>query len=160
MPNLKITIAVLVCAGSALATAACGPASVSEALVASARPTASPAATTVPVILDCLSHSQVRPTTYVLACGDGNNYLVALHWSQWGTKSARALGTDEANDCVPYCAAGRFHGYPVDVLLDRAQPWKGHPGVLRFTRITLDYPANRPAGIPKQTSFNLPAGPA
>lgn len=155
MAGLGLAAVVLVCAGSALQGAAPVPA----AQVAPARPAVQREPSAGPVLLDCLGRSQTHPSRYLLACGDGNNYLVSLHWSQWGTTTARAVGTDVANDCVPYCAAGHFHDYPVVISLDEVQPWVGHPGVERFTRLTAEYPGARPAGLPKQVSYRLPMGP-
>jgi hypothetical protein len=112
------------------------------------------------VVLDCVGHPQTQPTRYVVACGDGNNYLVSLHWTQWNGTVARASGTDVANDCRPYCAAGHFHRYPVEVTLDRPVNWAGHDGTERYTRLTLDYPGARPEGMPAHFVFPLPKGPA
>ncbi|WP_235215374.1 hypothetical protein [Phaeacidiphilus oryzae] len=111
------------------------------------------------VLLDCLNHPHVRPGYYMIACGDGNNYLTGMHWRWWGGGSAKAVGTDVANDCVPYCAAGHFHRYRAVVRLDRPARWTGHPGRLRFSRLTVSYPGARPAGAPRAFSFPLPPLP-
>lgn len=156
MRSLGRTAAVLVCVSTAL------PVAVVAAPVsafAATGPAGHQASATRQVVLDCQGTPRTRPGTYVLACGDGNNYLVSLRWSQWGSKGARATGTDVANDCVPYCAAGRFHDYPAVVTLTGAEPWKGHPGVERYTRVTVEYPGARPTGVQQQFSYTLPAGP-
>ncbi|HMI27195.1 MAG TPA: hypothetical protein VK594_22155, partial [Streptosporangiaceae bacterium] len=62
-------------------------------------------------------HAHVRPGRYTLACADGNDYLSGLAWTSWGPRLASATGTEHVNDCVPYCAAGHFHSYPVNVVL-------------------------------------------
>ncbi|MFI1168129.1 hypothetical protein ACH4UM_32180 [Streptomyces sp. NPDC020801] len=123
---------------------------------ASAAPAASPAATHTPpahagqrqpkqpVLVDCLWHPQARPDAFILACGDGNSRLSALHWSQWNARSAVAKGVNFVNDCKPYCAAGKFHAYPVVVRLEHPKPWKKHPQVQHFTQITLVFPGARP----------------
>ncbi|MEZ0089888.1 hypothetical protein [Streptacidiphilus sp. EB129] len=147
MSALTLTAVALIGAGALIPGAA-----------ASVPPPAPVAVANSPVLVDCTDAPQTLPASYVLACGDGNNYLISLKWSQWGPTGARAVGTDVANDCVPYCAAGHFHDYPVYVSLDRALPWDGHPGVSRFTRVTLVYPDARPAGAPVTTSFPLSAG--
>ncbi len=162
MKRLGWTAAVLACVGSALPVVAVGAPATSFAATPPAVRQVSQATQATqagPVVLGCVGEPQTRPGTYLLACGDGNNYLTSLHWSQWGAKGARAVGTDVANDCLPYCAAGHFHDYPAVVTLTGAEPWKGHPGVERFTRLTLEYPGARPTGVQQQLSYTLPAGP-
>nr|WSY49120.1 hypothetical protein OG999_02460 [Streptomyces sp. NBC_00886] len=97
-----------------------------------------------PVLVDCLWHSEVRPTDFMLACGDGNSRLTSLHWTYWNDNSAKATGFNVVNDCKPYCAAGKFHSYPVVVRLDNPQPWKKHPQVQHYSRISLTYTDGRP----------------
>ncbi|MEU5540653.1 hypothetical protein, partial [Streptomyces sp. NPDC020362] len=92
-----------------------------------------------PVLVDCFSNRNVRPTDFILACGDGNSRLVELHWTQWSPDAATAVGVNAVNDCKPYCAAGTFRLYPVTVRLDRPQSWKKHPDVQHFTRMSLTY---------------------
>ncbi|MFE2884794.1 hypothetical protein ACUXZZ_41740 [Streptomyces graminifolii] len=97
-----------------------------------------------PVLVDCLWHPEVRPSDFTLACGDGNSRLTSLHWSSWNDTSATATGVNMVNDCVPYCAAGKFHSYPVVVRLDTPQTWKRHPQVQQYGQISLTYTAGRP----------------
>ncbi|WP_234432532.1 hypothetical protein [Streptomyces sp. NRRL S-378] len=120
---------ILLSAAAALAAAAIP--------VSASQPTAAPAPD--PVVVDCFSKPQTRPEEYLLACGDGNNRLVDLHWTTWGPQTATATGTDMVNDCRPYCAAGRFRPYPVTVTLSHPQPWPDHPGTQRFSTIRLLY---------------------
>src|SRR6266446_6601458 len=68
------------------------------------------------VVVNCQGRPQVRPGDFTLACGDGNDYLTGLSWTSWTAGLASATGVQEENDCIPYCAAGHFHGYPVDVV--------------------------------------------
>ncbi|MCE4948664.1 MULTISPECIES: hypothetical protein [Streptomyces] len=142
----RATAALMVCAGAALATATM-PASASAA-------TTPPTGNRVAVI-DCTGNAQHSPGTFMLACGDGNNVLTSLRWSQWHSRSAVAEGTDMVNDCRPYCAAGHFHGYPVRVRLDTPQARTGHDGQRHFTRVTLTYPADRPADTARVVTLNL-----
>ncbi|MET9465653.1 hypothetical protein ABZY44_12750 [Streptomyces sp. NPDC006544] len=107
------------------------------------------------VVVDCSSQAQMRPAEYILACGDGNNRLVGLRWNTWGAKTATATGTDMVNDCVPYCAAGRFRAYPVTVTLSHPQAWPEHPDVQRFTTIRLLYTDTAPHPVPKDVSYKL-----
>lgn len=156
MRSHRTTTKVLACAGAALAAVAL-PASAASA--ATGRATV-PARSAGPpahhrVLVDCVERPQVRPHDFVLACGDGNNALTSLHWSHWGRYSATATGVDVVNDCVPYCAAGHFHGYPVTVRLDRARPWKDHPGRWQYTRLEMTYHGARPAFSQAREVFPL-----
>ncbi|MCX4791295.1 hypothetical protein OG369_35650 [Streptomyces sp. NBC_01221] len=134
----------MLCAAATLAVAAV-PAS------ASARP-ASPARA---VAVDCFSNSQVRPGDFLIACGDGNNRLITLRWTQWGPMSAVGSGLDAVNDCQPYCAAGKFHTYPVEVRLDRPQSWQKHPDLQHFTRLQLVYTDSTPAQTHRVVTYKL-----
>ena len=110
------------------------------------------------VVLNCLGHPQVRPGRFTLACADANDYLTGLAWKSWGPGLASATGVQAVNDCVPYCAAGHFHRYPVDVVL--WHPAAAGPGRQRYTSITLLYPGAHPAYTgsrrPVTTSMTLP----
>ena len=55
---------------------------------------------------------------------------------------ARATGTEHVNDCAPYCAAGHFHSYPVNVVLWGSKT--AGPGRQRYTKITELYPGVHP----------------
>ncbi|MFF3732898.1 hypothetical protein ACFYXM_21875 [Streptomyces sp. NPDC002476] len=142
---------VVLCAASALAVAA----------VPTAAPAASPvrsssqSPTARAVAVDCFSHARVRPGDFLLACGDGNNRLVSLRWTHWGPSSAVGTGLDAVNDCRPYCAAGTFHTYPVEVRLDRPTSWQQDPGIQRFTRLRLVYTDGVPAQAHRVTYHTL-----
>jgi hypothetical protein len=97
-----------------------------------------------PVVADCQGQPQVRPAKLTLSCADGNDYLTGLSWSSWTAGLASAAGVQEVNDCLPYCAAGHFHGYPVDVIFWGGTSLHGHPGSQRYTSVTLLYPGTRP----------------
>lgn len=144
MQRDRLRTAVMLCAAATLAVAAV-PAS------ASARP-ASPARA---VAVDCFSNSQVRPGDFLIACGDGNNRLITLRWTQWGPMSAVGSGLDAVNDCQPYCAAGKFHTYPVEVRLDRPQSWQKHPDLQHFTRLQLVYTDSTPAQTHRVVTYKL-----
>ncbi|GGM19508.1 hypothetical protein GCM10010129_74750 [Streptomyces fumigatiscleroticus] len=129
---------------------------------ASAAPTDTPPAARTahhtsdgPVLVDCLWHAQTRPADFTLACGDGNSRLTSLHWSAWDADSATARGTNMVNDCVPYCAAGHFHAYPVTVRLERPEPWPKQPGARQFTQLSLTYTDGRPDGFARVTTVPL-----
>ncbi|UZJ33442.1 hypothetical protein [Streptomyces endophytica] len=136
----------LACVGAAVAAA-----TVSAPVSASSAPRTRPGT----AVVDCTEKPQVRPGTFMLACGDGNNVLTSLRWSRWQPRVAEAEGRDMVNDCRPYCAAGHFHGYRVHVRLDQPQRRPGHPGQWHYTRITLTYPADRPAATPSVVTSRL-----
>ncbi|SFY20159.1 hypothetical protein OH786_32925 [Streptomyces atratus] len=137
----NLRTAVMLCAAAAFAAAIPVPASASASAPASTE--SRPADRTVAV--DCFSEAQVRPGDFLLACGDGNNRLIDIHWSHWGPNSATGTALDAVNDCQPYCAAGKFHSYPVIVRLDRPKTWPSHPELRQFTRLHLVYTDGRPA---------------
>jgi hypothetical protein len=97
-----------------------------------------------PVVSDCQGQPQVRPSKLTLSCADGNDYLTGVSWTSWTAGLASATGTQEVNDCLPYCAAGHFHSYPVDVIFWGGASLHGHPGSQRYTSVTLVYPGARP----------------
>jgi hypothetical protein len=96
------------------------------------------------VVISCLGRAEVRPGHFVLACADGNSYLAGVSWASWTPKRASGYGTQVENDCIPYCAAGHFHRYPVLVVLRGLAALRGNPGTLRYTDVTLIYPGARP----------------
>ncbi|MFH8974447.1 hypothetical protein [Streptomyces sp. NPDC017890] len=108
-----------------------------------------------PVLVDCSWQPAVRPETFLLACGDGNSRLVSLHWIRWDGNTAVGRGTNAVNDCVPYCAAGTFHSYPVSVRLDQPRAWEKDPGEQHYTRMTLTYTDGRPDGSPRVVTYPL-----
>ncbi|NXY95375.1 hypothetical protein HYE82_13455 [Streptomyces sp. BR123] len=143
--------AALLCAAAALAVT-----SVPVAHATGPGPVSAPAPAPAPlVVVDCFEEPQVRPAEYLLACGDGNNRLVGLRWHTWGPATATATGTDMVNDCRPYCAAGRFRPYPVQVTLSRPQPWPDRPGTHRFTVIRLVYPEAAPEPVSHDVTYKL-----
>jgi hypothetical protein len=85
-----------------------------------------------PIVVDCQGQPQLRPGK------------LGLSWTSWTAGLASATGVQEVNDCLPYCAAGHFHGYPVDVIFWGGTSLHGHPGGQRYTSVTLLYPSTRP----------------
>jgi hypothetical protein len=149
--------------GSAVVTL-CAAASLTAAMttVSAAATTVSPAAastvtqrTGTPVAVDCGAQGQVRPTDFVLACGDGNSRLASLHWSGWNGSTATGQGVNVVNDCKPYCAAGTLRSYDVSVRLDQPQTWKAHPQQRHYSQITLTYGDHRPEGYPRVVTYTL-----
>ncbi|MFR9794875.1 hypothetical protein ACL02U_03080 [Streptomyces sp. MS06] len=141
MRTLTLRTALAVCAVASLAAAAVPASAASPTTTASG---AERRAAQQPVLVDCARHPQVRPGAFVLACGDGNSRLASLHWSRWDAGAAVGTGVNVVNDCKPYCAAGRFHSYRVEVRLDHPRQWKQKPNPQHYTLLTLTYPDGRP----------------
>jgi hypothetical protein len=104
--------------------------------------------TTVPamVALDCsVTNPQglVRPSQYVLACGDGNAGLSGLHWTAWTAQLASGYGAYYLNDCRPFCVSGHFHAYPALVMLWGSAAVKGQPSLRHYTHVTLIFTGKR-----------------
>jgi hypothetical protein len=95
-------------------------------------------------VISCLGRPEARPSSFTLACADGNAYLTGLSWTSWAPRLASGYGAQVVNDCLPYCAAGHFHSYPVLVVLWDSAALRGDPGTLRYTKITLIYTGTRP----------------
>ncbi|MEW2286107.1 hypothetical protein [Streptomyces sp. NPDC047841] len=150
--------AVLLAAGAlltaAMTTATAGP-PVTDTTRTRAGASPSHAGASQPVLVDCLFNRTVRPGDFILACGDGNSRLTGLHWTKWSPAGATAVGTNMVNDCKPYCAAGSFHAYPVTVRLEDTEPWKKHPDVQRFSRMSLTYQEGRPEGFKQVMTYPL-----
>jgi hypothetical protein len=90
---------------------------------------------------------QVRPSTIWLS-GDGSSEIGGstglrsnIHWTSWTAANAYGYGMQWLNDCIPYCAAGHFHGWQVS--LHAYRPAWVH-GTKVFTRLTVTYPDGRP----------------
>ena len=150
IPGVAAAAAALGFAVSTATASTSHPASHSASRPATTRPTG------VPKVYNCL-HAQVRPGSFTLACADGNSYLAHLAWSSWTANSASGTGTQMINDCQPYCAAGKFRGYPADVTFWRGEPVPNHPGQRYFSRVTLRYPGARPPVSSGGKQVNGPA---
>ena len=118
------------------------------------------AAAPLPAFTGCAPPAQVRPTSIVVACADGNFYLGGLKWSHWTATDATAAGTAHENDCTPYCAAGRFHTYRVTVRLFRPERCKA--GKLEFTRFSYRFVSAKPKVVARSATtpapFRVPSG--
>ena len=95
---------------------------------------------------------KVRPGT-IIYTGDGSGALAGrgarsrhpkfgrLHWTTWNGTEGRAFGADWVNNCVPFCAAGTFTPYPVNIRVFRPRMLGGHR---IFTRMQVTYTGKRP----------------
>jgi hypothetical protein len=111
-------VAVLTLAAAVLAITGLPLSGSAQAATARLAAPAAQRSTALTVVFDCPGqHAMVRPTSFVLACADGNSAFEKLAWSTWAPGLASAKGTLVQNDCTPYCAAGHFHRYPALVVL-------------------------------------------
>ena len=95
------------------------------------------------VVGNC-TKSQVRPAAIILACADVNRSLTHLHWSSFGGTTAQGSGQYYVNDCTPNCAAGRFHSYPIELVLSDARPCPD--GRDDYRSVTISFTSTRPSG--------------
>jgi hypothetical protein len=94
------------------------------------------------VLVNCQRRGVVLPSSYILACADGNDFLTGMSWVSWRTV-AYGSGVEVAKSCVPNCSASRFKRFPVLITLWRAKR-RGHSGQFKFTRLTVIYTGRRP----------------
>lgn len=59
-----------------------------------------------------------RPAQITIVCTGRENYLTSLTWERWSATEASGTGIQKINDCVPDCASGKFHDFPVTVKLE------------------------------------------
>lgn len=107
------------------------------------------------VLVNCQHRGVVVPTKFVLTCADANDFLTSLRWVSW-RDVAYGSGWEEINSCVPSCVAGHFKSYHVLITVWRQVPRGHHTGQLKFTRITLIYPAARPARFTRHGHKHYP----
>jgi hypothetical protein len=106
-----------------------------------------PPATPVPSVLgECNEPApapSVKPISIVLACADANASLTHLSWTSWTTTDATATGVFTYNDCIPYCALGKFISVPARVQL--SYPIETSAGK-EFATISYSYTNPSPPG--------------
>lgn len=102
-----------------------------------------------PVVVNCSKAKVTEPHNLMLACGDGTESLIGLHWSSWELGHAAGHGTDAINLCVPDCAQGHVRFYPVHVTFKGSAPVHGIPGEHRYTHYTLTYTGAVPPSTPR-----------
>jgi hypothetical protein len=131
------------CAAAAIASATLGLASSIHA------------AGSMPSFAGCFGAApQIRPTSILVACGDGNFFLTGIKWSNWSTTSAAAVATGHQNDCKPFCAGGHFSLYRVAVGLSRPRTCRN--GRSEFTRFTYRFLSRKPPGVVRGGTFKSP----
>jgi hypothetical protein len=143
--RLLITASALTLCGLAATWAVAGPLSSSAAAAGDTAQSAAAvtAKSSVPVLVNCLRHGDVRPGSYVFTCADANSALIGLHWASWTGTDAFGSGSYVFNDCIPFCVEGHVHSFPALVVLWRPEPWPGHHGARHFSRMTFILTGNR-----------------
>jgi hypothetical protein len=64
----------------------------------------------------CQGH-KYRPTSIILACGDGGLFATNIRYRSYGGKTAVATVELHTHDCVPNCAQSQFHAFPGTITL-------------------------------------------
>jgi hypothetical protein len=97
------------------------------------------------VLVSCDNKSEVRPTGYLLACGDGSAYFTKMRWASWTSGLASGTATLSVNDCTPSCAQGKYQSAAAIVVLWRKTAMPRHLGQWQFSRMTIIYTGKHPA---------------
>ena len=103
--------------------------------------------TVLRVVADC-THPVPKPTSFLIACGDGALRLVDMTYDSWSRVAAYGHGVAIANDFTPDRARGHDHSYPVAFRFSHVREFGDGP---RFTVLRLTYLAGRPRGSRVET---------
>jgi hypothetical protein len=126
--------------------AGCGSATKQDA---DTQPTSGGAPATFPIETagaECAS-SDVEPDRITLACADAGSVAHNLKWTDWGEPVADATGTLTLNDCIPYCARGTYHDYPVHLILSGLKECP-YGRTRQYTELSLEFPDRDPGDDP------------
>jgi hypothetical protein len=96
------------------------------------------------------------PKLLTLTCGDGNEVLKGMTWSNFGAGTASGKGTFVTNTCEPNCAQGKDVSYPVSV---KAEGKKKCKGATVYAKLSLTYTGAKkpPPSEPRKWFFPCPA---
>lgn len=75
-----------------------------------------------------------------------------LHWSKWTATEGRGWGANWLNNCIPFCAAGKFTSFNVNLTVYRPRVLSGFKV---FTRIKVVYTGKVPHGYKRTGVFTL-----
>ncbi|APT84430.1 hypothetical protein [Corynebacterium aquilae] len=90
----------------------------------------------LPGYINCVGTPEQRPDEISLACGDNNDVLRDIKWTDWTATSAAGTATRVTNDCLPNCADGKTVNKPgVKVVL--SNPFETVNGA-SFTQVAID----------------------
>jgi hypothetical protein len=103
--------------------------------------------TVLRVVADC-SHAVSKPTSFLIACGDGALRLTDMRYDSWSRVAAYGHGVAIANDVTPNRALGHDHSYPVAFRFSHVREFADGP---RFTTLRVTYLASSPRGVPVDT---------
>jgi hypothetical protein len=73
---------------------------------------------------DCTNQVE-RPSSFIIACGDGGTGVEHLVWQAWGDPVALGSGFAFANDCEPNCVAGGTHHAAAEMYVSRLRKCGG-----------------------------------
>lgn len=108
------------------------------------------------VMFDCPGQAAlVKPKSYTVFCGDGNDTYAKMNWTSWTPQVASATSVLGVNDCKPNCAAGHTRLYQALNILWGSTSVKGHPGELAFTHMTVIFTGAKPAGFSQTSTIKL-----
>jgi hypothetical protein len=97
--------------------------------------------------------ARYKPDKVIVACGDGNFYVVKLEWTKWTRKAASGTGTGKLNDCMPNCAQGQFRSYKVKLIASK--PVTCSNGKREFSRLAW-YFRHKHKGIARKGAVDRP----
>lgn len=106
----------------------------------------------VTYLLDCIDEPVAEPSSYTVACADGNQSLVDLRWSDWGAQRASATGAVIANDCDPSCAEGSDVRAEVRVV---ASDLVDGEAAATYGRLTITVTGDLPPGMARRQVIDL-----
>ena len=81
----------------------------------------------------------VRPSTIPLT-QDGSAALVQLHWTDWGSSTTNATGTESVSTCNPNCASAPRTSSPARLQLSKPGRVLGHEVYRCFTLTVTESP--------------------
>jgi hypothetical protein len=76
----------------------------------------------------------------------------ALYWSKWTATEGKGSGANWLNDCIPFCAAGKYT--PFNANFDAYRP-RVISGFKVFTRLKVVYTGRVPHGFKRTGVFSL-----
>ena len=136
----RTSIAGLIAAAAVAGAAVNAPAAATPGLVTAAGPVSA-------------TNPGVRPGA-IFYTGDGSAFLAGrgrsarhtgqIDWTSYGATQAVGHGGQWINNCMPYCAAGHFSSYPINLRAFSPKVVGGHD---IFTRLQLTYTGTRPSGV-------------
>ena len=75
-----------------------------------------------------------------------------LHWSKWTATEGKGFGANWLNDCIPFCAAGKFTPFNANLTAYRPRVISGFKV---FTRLKVVYTGRVPHGYERTGVFTL-----